>query len=150
MKDKMNLFKALIALSMSLLLFAAVTQNSVASGFAKHKVVIQVSTDDPRTQKIALNNAVNLQKEYGMDNIDVEIVGYGPGLSLMTAKNKQATRVKSLAAQNIRFSACGNTMKKVTKKTGKKPALTDGVNVVKAGVGRIMELQADGYAYVRP
>ena len=33
----------------------------------EHKVVIHVSTDDAKTQKIALNNAVNLQKHYGID-----------------------------------------------------------------------------------
>ncbi len=115
-----------------------------------HKVVIQVSTDDARTQKIALNNAVNLQKEYGMDNVKIEIVAYGPGLSLLTDKSKQAKRVESLASQDIRFSACGNTMKGIKKKTGKEPQLIKGVKVVPAGVGRIMELQEQGYAYVRP
>lgn len=136
----------------SILLFLLINIQSViaANEFAKHKVVIQVSTDDPKTQTIALNNAVNLQKLYGMDNVAVEVVAYGPGLGLLTKKNKQSKRVKSLAAQNITFSACGNTMKKVQKKTGKKPALTEGVRVVKAGVGRIIELQADGYAYIRP
>ena len=117
---------------------------------AKHKVVIQVSTDDPKTQAIALNNAVNLQTQYGIDAIDIEIVAYGPGLGLLTVKNKNTTRVKSLAAQNIKFSACGNTMAKVEKKTGKKPKLTEGVGTVEAGVARIMELQEKGYAYVRP
>ncbi len=115
-----------------------------------HKIVIQVSTDDPRTQKIALNNAVNLQKQYGIDNIQIEIVAYGPGLGLLTKKSKQADRVESLAMQDITFSACGNTMKKVAKKSGKMPALLEGVGQVSAGVARIMELQEQGYAYVRP
>lgn len=117
---------------------------------AKHKVVIQVSTDDPTTQKIALNNAVNVQKDLGMDNVDIEIVAYGPGLGLLTVKSEEAARVKSLAMQNITFSACGNTMKKVAEKTGKEPKLTEGVKVVSAGVIRIMELQESGYSYVRP
>ena len=150
----MVLIKRVFNLSMLatlLFLLATFTQTAIADSMdPKYKVVIQVSTDDARTQKIALNNAVNLQKEYGMDNVAVEVVAYGPGLGLLTKKNKQATRVKSLATQNIRFSACGNTMKKVEKKKGKKPQLTEGVQVVKAGVGRIMELQMDGYAYVRP
>ena len=114
------------------------------------KVVIQVSSDDARTQAIAMNNAVNLQKLYGVDNISIEIVAYGPGLGMLTAKNKQSERVKSLAMQNITFSACGNTMEKVAKKTGKKPQLTEGVKIVQAGVARIIELQDSGYAYVRP
>lgn len=117
---------------------------------ASNKIVIQVSTDDPKTQTIALNNAVNLQKEYGMDNIDIEVVAYGPGLGLLTEKSKQADRVVSLAMQNIHFSACGNTMAKVEKKTGHRPQVLEGVQVVKAGVSRIMQLQQQGYAYVRP
>ena len=49
-----------------------------------NKVVIQVSTDDERTQKIALNNAVNIQKSLGVDDVRIEIVAYGPGLGIMT------------------------------------------------------------------
>ena len=116
----------------------------------KHKVVIQVSTDNPKTQEIALNNAVNLQRIYGLDDIIIEIVAYGPGLSLMTAKNHQAKRVKSLAQSNIIFSACGNTMKKVARKIGHLPKLTKGVRKVKSGVNRIMILQEKGYSYIRP
>ncbi len=115
-----------------------------------HKVVIQVSTDDPRTQKIALNNAVNLQKHYGIDNVEIEIVAYGPGLGLLTEKSGQASRVKSLALSDISFSACGNTMKAVEKKSGSMPNLLEGVDETPAGVARIMELQEQGYAYVRP
>lgn len=116
----------------------------------KHKLVIQVSSADPKVQTLALNNASNIQKAMGMDNIDVEVVAYGPGLSLLTKKSKNSKRVKSLAVQDIKFSACGNTMKKIEKKTGKKPALTKGVKVVPGGVARIMELQSKGYAYIRP
>lgn len=121
-----------------------------ADSHTKNKLVIQVSTDDPRTQKIALNNAVNLQKLYGVDNVVIEIVAYGPGLGLLTKKSTQASRVTSLAMQDITFSACGNTMKAVEKKSGKMPVLLDGVGEVNAGVARIMELQQQGYAYIRP
>ena len=121
-----------------------------ADSHTKNKIVIQVSTDDPRTQKIALNNAVNMQKMYGIDNIDIEIVAYGPGLGLLTKKSSQAERVTSLAMQEITFSACGNTMKLVEKKSGKMPVLLEGVGQVTAGVARIMELQQQGYAYIRP
>ncbi|MGD8567985.1 MAG: DsrE family protein [Gammaproteobacteria bacterium] len=141
--------RAFMLMLATLLLMFGAAQNAFAEG-AKHKMVIQVSTDDARTQKIALNNAVNLQKLHGMDNVDIEIVAYGPGLGLLTPKNKQAKRVKSLALQNIKFSACENTMRKIEKKTGKKPKLTEGVGTVPAGVARILELQEQGYAYLRP
>jgi intracellular sulfur oxidation DsrE/DsrF family protein len=131
----------------SMLMFSAQLS---ADSHTKNKIVIQVSTDDPRTQKIALNNAVNMQKLYGIDNIDIEIVAYGPGLGLLTSKSGQASRVTSLAMQDITFSACGNTMKKVAEKSGKMPELLEGVGQVTAGVARIMELQQQGYAYIRP
>ncbi len=137
----------LLLMLSSMLMFSAQVS---ADSHTKNKLVIQVSTDDPRTQKIALNNAVNLQKLYGIDNIIIEIVAYGPGLGLMTEKSIMASRVTSLAMQDITFSACGNTMKKVAKKTGKMPELLEGVGQVTAGVARIMELQQQGYAYIRP
>ena len=134
----------------AILVLSLVMAGSVIADQEPHKLVIQVSTDDPRTQVIALNNAVNLQKLYGMDNVQIEIVAYGPGLGLMTSKSKQASRVTSLAMQDITFSACSNTMNKVKKKTGKLPVLLEGVQPVNAGVARIMELQEQGYAYIRP
>lgn len=85
-----------------------------------------------------------------MDNVEIEIVAYGPGLGMLTRQNEQSGRVQSLAMQDITFSACNNTMKGIEKKTGKMPELTEGVKVVPAGVTRIMELQEQGYAYVRP
>lgn len=147
----MNIIRRTAAMLMWVLA-VGFAHNALAAdmGEPAHKVVIQVSTDDARTQKIALNNAVNLQKDYGMDNVKIEIVAYGPGLSLLTDKSGEAKRVESLATQNIRFSACANTMKGIKKKTGKEPTLIDGVQVVPAGVGRIMELQEQGYAYIRP
>ena len=114
------------------------------------KPVIQVSTDDERTQNMALNNAVNVQKALGMDNVIIEIVAYGPGLSLLTRQSTVSSRIESLAMMDITFSACGNTMDTIEKKKGKKVELLEGVSVVQAGVVRIMELQAQGCAYVRP
>ena len=116
-----------------------------------HRMVIQVSTDDPRTQTIALNNAINLQKELGPGNVHVEIVAYGPGLTLLTRQSRQARRVANMTMYDeFTFSACNNTMKKIQRRKGRMPKLIDGVKVVPAGVIRIMELQEQGYSYLRP
>jgi len=134
-----------------LTLFLLAGQQAVAGGDGpKHKVVIQVSTDDVRTQNIAMNNAVNVQKALGQDNVAIEIVAYGPGLSMLTPKSPASKRVPNLAMQDITFSACGNTKSKMEAKSGKEVMLVDGVQIVQAGVLRIMELQEQGYAYVRP
>jgi intracellular sulfur oxidation DsrE/DsrF family protein len=144
--------KTLLHISSTLLvvLLMAFSTNSLADFDSRHKLVIQVSTDDPRTQKMALNNVVNLQKHYGIDNIDIEIVAYGPGLGLVTSESPEAARVSSLTMQQVTFTACGNTMDTINRKTGKMPELIDGVGQFPAGVARIIELQEQGYAYVRP
>ena len=141
--------KSLLAVVSFILLMGSASADMM---MAEHKVVIQVSSADAKIQKIALNNAVNVQKHYGPGEVDVEIVAYGPGLSIFTQskKNKNAKRVASLAMSDITFSACNNTMKKIAKKKGKMPKLIKGVKVVPAGVVRIMTLQEKGYAYIRP
>ena len=136
-------------------MIAAIASGCASTGGTQndgiHKVVIQVSSDDPRTQTIALNDAVYLQKALGPGNIKVEVVAYGPGLSLLSKNGRQSKRVQDLARYDeFRFSACGNTMNTIKRKKGRLPQLVDDVEVVPAGVQRIMELQEQGYAYIRP
>lgn len=142
----------LAALCFTAGMFTMGSNSAIAAEFSDkpHKVVIQVSTADPLTQKIALNNAVNIQKAYGPDAVDVEVVAFGPGLSIMTPKSPESSRIPDLALSDVKFSACGNTIKKVTQKKGKEPKLVEGVRVVPAGAVRIMELHENGYTYLRP
>jgi len=114
------------------------------------KLVVHVPQDNPKSWKQALNIASNLPKALGMDNVIVEIVAQGPGLALLTDKSPMAKRVTSLAMHDIVFSACGNTMDAIAKKTGKMPVLLEGVQRVPAGIIQVMDLQDDGYLYVRP
>lgn len=142
--------RRLSLLLVGLLAFAGWMSSVQAQGQAVHKVVIQVSHPDPAEHKIALNMAANLQRLYGLDNVEIEIVAFGRGLAILTPKSPEALRVKSLAMQNVKFSACANTMAKIERKTGKKPTLTEGVGIVPAGVARIVELQEQGYAFTAP
>ncbi|MHB8453841.1 MAG: DsrE family protein [Acidiferrobacterales bacterium] len=109
-----------------------------------------MSSESPQLQTLALNNAANLQSLFGMHNIKIEIVAFGPGLSMLTTKSHEAKRVQSMAMHDITFSACHNTMKAMEKKTGHKVILLKGVGVVPSGITRIVELQEQGYSYVRP
>lgn len=115
----------------------------------KHKVVIQVNSDDPALHQMALGNALNMQKAWGMDNVDIEIVAFNKGLSLMAGESPESKRISSLAMQNINFSMCKNTIDRAIK-DGVTPKLEEGVKVVPSGAGRIVELQEQGYAYLRP
>ena len=120
---------------------------------AEYKLAIQVSDNDPQKMNIALNNAQNVQKHYESqgDSIKVEIVAYGPGLQMYTMKSPVKDRIDALSLDdNYTVAACGNTLAKMEKKAGKKVALLDGTTMTASGVVRLMELQSQGYAYVRP
>ena len=86
------------------------TVASVVPDDVAHKVVIQVSTDDERTQKIALNNAVIQRPGWESKLKSLR----GPGLGLMTTAGG-STAVADLALQDI-TQRCNNTIKKITEK----------------------------------
>ena len=117
---------------------------------SEHRLIIQINTDDPRTQDIALSNIVNLQKHYGIDNIEIEVVAYGPGLHMLTSKSKVLQRITSLMQSDVLFTACGNTMDTIHESTGIRPEVIDGVDSVQTGLARIIELQEAGWSYVKP
>lgn len=116
----------------------------------EHRVILQVNTDDARTQDMVLSNIVNLQKHYGIDNIEIEVVAYGPGLHMLTSKSNVLQRVTSLMQSDVVFTACGNTMDTIHDTTGARPELIDDVEMVQTGLARIIELQEAGWSYIRP
>lgn len=113
----------------------------------RHKIVIQVSDNDPAKWNLALNNAKNLQDDVGAANVDIEIVAYGPGIGMLKLESPTGSRVADAMKGNIRVLACENTMRgqKLTR-DDMLPALS----YVPAGVTQIMTRQNEGWAYLRP
>jgi len=120
-----------------------------ASAFAqqKQKVVIQVSDADPAKWNLALNNARNVQQDLGKDNVQIEIVAYGPGLGMLKADSKVADRLAGALDSSIGLLACENTM---TNQHVSRAEMYGGISYVKAGVTHIMKRQGEGWAYIRP
>ncbi|MFD1340797.1 DsrE family protein [Litorisediminicola beolgyonensis] len=131
---------------------------SATAAFAEgktHHVAIHVDQNDPQVMNMALNNAQNVASYYAEqgDEVVIEMVAYGPGLTMFVAdKSPVADRIAamSLELDNISFQGCGNTLKGMEKKTGGPVTLLDEVTVTPSGVVRLIELQEQGYAYVRP
>ena len=128
----------------------ATPARSADETFATYKYVIQASDMNPGKQVLALNNASNLLEAYPPGEVQVEIVAYGPGLRLLFAENGNAKRIDSLSQSGVRFSACGNTLKAMTKMLGYTPKLNPDAKVVPGGVVRIGDLVRKGYVYIKP
>lgn len=142
-------FRAGLALVLGLALQTA-TLADEANPFAEKRVVLQISDADPQKQTLVLNVANNLMKHYGPDSVEVEMVAFGPGLKLFLAGDPNAERVSSLAANGVKFRACNNTYRNMTKKMGKKPELNAAAELVPAGIVEILDRVAEGYTLVRP
>jgi len=119
-----------------------------------HKLAIHVDENDPAVMNMALNNAQNVKALYAAkgEEVAIEIVAYGPGLNMYVAGSPVKDRISVMSMENpdIHFSACGNTLDAMTKQAGHEIALLSEAQIVPSGVVRLMELQTDGYAYVRP
>jgi intracellular sulfur oxidation DsrE/DsrF family protein len=120
-----------------------------------HRLILQVNTNDPATMNLALNNATNVEQYYkGVgEKVEIEVVTFGPGLHMLrndTSPVKE--RIKTIAEKmpSISFKACGNTRENMTKVEEKEIPLIPQATVVKSGVVRVMELQEQGWSYLRP
>lgn len=120
-----------------------------------HRLVLQVNSNDAATMNLALNNASNVEQAYKElgEMVEVEIVAFGPGLHMLREDTSPVKdRLKSIAAKSpsISFKACGNTRENMGKAEAKAIPLIAEASVVKSGVVRLIELQEQGWIYVRP
>lgn len=119
--------------------------------FAEAHIILQVSDGDAEVQARVISVANNLIKHYGgPDFVDIEIVAFGPGLSLLFPENVQRERIESLQASEVRFVSCLNTVATIERKTGKRPDLIENTIPVQTGVAYLVERTADGYVVIRP
>lgn len=136
-------------------ILATVVATSAWAEGVTHYLAVHVDQNDPVVMNMALNNVVNVTSHYESlgDTAVIEVVAYGPGLNMYVAgKSPVADRIStmSLELENVSFAACGNTHAKMSKKAGYTVALLDEADVVPSGVVRLIELQEEGYGYVRP
>jgi len=136
------------------LLGALVTTGAFAEGVT-HKVAVHVDQNDPHVMNMALNNVQNLTKYYESqgDTAIVEIVTYGPGINMLIPGNtpvKDRISVMALEMDSITFSVCQTTLTRMSEKVGEQIVLMSEAKIVPSGAVRLIELQENDYAYLRP
>ena len=121
----------------------------------EHRLILQVNTNDPAAMNLALNNATNVTqyyKEIG-EKVKIEVVTFGPGLHMLrddTSPVKARIEEMALSTPEVSFKACGNTQQNMQKAENKKVPIVPQAQVVKSGVVRVMQLQEQGWTYVKP
>ena len=153
----MSGFSTIIRATIAALLIAAAAPAARAQQaplqdkpFAEHKIVLQLSDNDPRKQGLVLSVTSNLMKHYDPDKVAIEIVTFGPGIELLRPENPNRKMVERLVAQGARFDICLNTVDTLEREAGKRPEFIAAATPVQVGVAQILFLTENGYTLVRP
>jgi len=116
---------------------------------ADHKVVYQFNKAEESYHNAVLFSVGAMLRKYG-DNIQITVVGIGPGIHVLGKNPKRPVskevrqKINSLIQYGVEFHVCGNIMKalKWTEKD-----IIDNVKIVEVGAADLMELQEQGYSY---
>ncbi len=125
----MTIFKRISMMIGLLLLTATVAFADVKT----HKIAFHVDESDPKVINMALNNVQNVSNYYAGngEKVIIELVAYRPGLNMFVRGKSPVEDRTSVMSMSI-------------------IALIDGFGMAPSGVVRLVELQEQGYAYVRP
>ncbi len=147
------LFNAIAAV----LMLAFTASSGVAADAKEHRVSIQVDQNDAAVMNLALNNANNIMEQYKSkgETVQIEIVTYGPGLHMLRSdtspvQDRLKQTVDASFPSSVKFIACNNTKEGMEKREGKSVSLVSQAELVPSGAVRLIELQEQGWSYLRP
>jgi uncharacterized protein len=119
-----------------------------------HRVIVQVTQNDAATMNVALNNMENMTKYFADkgEKVEVEIVAYAGGLHMFREDTSPVkARLSALAGRkDVTLSGCGSTIANQSKQEERPVSLVPEARVVASGIARVVELQEQGWTYVRP
>jgi intracellular sulfur oxidation DsrE/DsrF family protein len=139
------------------LVLALTSAPAFALDSKEHRVSIQIDQNDPEVMNLVLNNANNIMEQYKSrgETAQIEIVAYGPGLHMLRAdtspvKDRIKQAIDTSFPSTIKFSACNNTKQGMEKREGKAISMVSESELVPSGAVRLVELQEQGWQYLRP
>lgn len=136
---------ALLSAAGAAMIATAAARAQSASSAGKERVVIQVSTPDPKLWNQALNYIENLRELYGPDKVEIELVALGHGIGVLKLDSTQGPRVADGLKAGVHVSACEVTMRR--QKLGREDMLPN-IGYVPAGLGQVIKRQREGWAYI--
>ena len=135
-----------IGMSVVLLMTRGISQAQDAKE-KSHKIVFEVNVDGQEAWTSILNNVENLQKAFGRDHTQIEVVAHGKGLSLLLATDTELKeRLKQDSEAGVILAACENTMRR---KNVKKEDLLPFATTVPSGVAEVVLKQETGWSYLK-
>ncbi len=113
------------------------------------KVVFHMDMDNTPIFELTAGNIANLLKDVGSENAQVSLLANGNAVKhfVKEANIKYLPMLEELHKNGVKFYICNNSL---NKHGLKKEQMFDFCEVVPAGVTKLVELQKEGCAYIKP
>jgi intracellular sulfur oxidation DsrE/DsrF family protein len=110
-------------------------------------VVFELNAPAPSGWDQLFHNVENVQKIFEKDGVQVEVVFFGKGLTMLLKKNEEyAARLKEAAEKGVVLAACQNTMRAMKVKS---EDLFPFATEVDSGVAELVRKQEAGFSYIK-
>lgn len=124
-------------------------------GDSVRKIVMHVNFRDDERYGLVLNNVENIcdyYRERGT-GLALRVVCHGPGLHLLRIDTSPVReRLLGICSERAELGlyACANTLERMSRAEGGQPRLVEPARMVAAGLPEIVELQLQGWCYLKP
>ena len=115
----------------------------------QYKAVFHVDQKDEQVFNLAVNNVINLLNAIPGQEHNVIVLLNGPAVGLMTREAVVSflERIQGLVSQGVRFQVCDNALKRFEVS---RESLTAECQIIPAGIVGLIDLQNQGFAYIKP
>ncbi|NLX17663.1 MAG: hypothetical protein GXY53_00060 [Desulfobulbus sp.] len=114
-----------------------------------YRAVFHLDLDDIKPFTIALANISNLLRAIPEKHYDLILLCNGPAVTLLQsdACGPYREEIWQLQQARVSFKVCRNALNRFNVDPDD---LIDGCEIIPAGIVALIELQQDGYAYIKP
>ncbi|MBS3781327.1 MAG: DsrE family protein [Candidatus Thermoplasmatota archaeon] len=110
----------------------------------KYKVIFHLH--DEKRGTTAFSNMVNLIKDLGEENLDIELLMNGTGVKIMLKDGDYVNKVDYLFDKGVVFSVCSNSLEglKIPESD-----LLEKMKIVPSSVGELVKKQNEDWNYIK-
>ncbi|MGC8933218.1 MAG: DsrE family protein [Candidatus Methanodesulfokora sp.] len=113
---------------------------------AEYKAVFHIDRDEISTFELMIANIKNFLAD--VNDADIAVVANGPAVRIFTKLDeKSEEELNLLHKRGVRFFLCRNALRVHKIDEQDVPKFCE---IVPAGITKIVELQRDGYSYIKP
>ncbi|MFB6209022.1 MAG: DsrE family protein [Candidatus Nanohaloarchaea archaeon] len=110
------------------------------------KTVFHLSSSDKSKHGEVIGNIQNLIEDETVETEEIAVLMNAEGISMALEDSEAAEHIQDLP-EKVKFYLCSNSVENMG---GEEEDFIDRAELVSSGVGKLTELQDEGYSYIRP